>query len=357
MKAFYLLTAGLFLFSCESSYQHKFELALNAHIEAEDSLEAASGCKGIFENLKQQDTEELCQAMTEVSTAEFSVCEDTIRAALAANDLKLCTKPIERKLNLLEQERNKGLKLSAYPQHEIQPLINFQLPTEIQYRDLSEGYLATYGGVNDKEVILTFDDGPHPLISPAILKTLKATNTKVHFFVLGEHVQAYPDITRLMGTAGHSVGNHTWDHANMQKLTEAEGLAQVRNTQKIIFDTLGWVDPFFRFPYGNRVAEVEEYLKLNQMANFLWVVDSNDWKKVEDDGKTLRTNLMVINDVMAQLSKRGRGIILFHDVHLRTAELLPELLKRLYEAGYKTVMLQATDVSLRTHPPVLSENR
>lgn len=82
------------------------------------------------------------------------------------------------------------------------------------------------------------------------------------------------------------------------------------------------------------------------MANFLWSIDSNDWRKINPD-KTAHTNAQVIKETLEQLDQRGRGLILFHDIHERTIELLPEFLVQLKKKGYSVVMLQASDSRLK----------
>jgi peptidoglycan/xylan/chitin deacetylase (PgdA/CDA1 family) len=136
-------------------------------------------------------------------------------------------------------------------------------------------------------------------------------------------------------------------HANDGKiLTYEEGVAEIQGGHQAIYDVLGWVDPFFRFPYGEASLELKDYLRKHSTGEFLWNVDSEDWKNKLDNGSP-NTPQTVVDNVIAQLKPRGRGIILFHDIQRRTAEALPLMLKRLKEEGYQPVLLQPKDLQSR----------
>jgi peptidoglycan/xylan/chitin deacetylase (PgdA/CDA1 family) len=204
------------------------------------------------------------------------------------------------------------------------------------------------GDTQEKQVILSFDDGPHPL-SKSVVSILDKVGVKAHFFQLGKSVQRYPEITQLIASRGHSIGNHSWDHPDFTTISFDEQVRQISDTNRIILNTIGWIDPFFRYPYGAKTSEMNEYLKDHSEANFLWSIDSNDWKKINSD-RSIRTNAQVIEETMNQLEQRGRGLVLFHDVHARTIELLPTFLSRLHSKGYKIVLLQASNSGLRNSP-------
>ena len=96
---------------------------------------------------------------------------------------------------------------------------------------------------------------------------------------------------------------------------------------------------------------MNQFLKVHSEANFLWSIDSNDWRKINTD-QTMRTNAQVVKETLDQLDQRGRGLVLFHDVHARTIELLPTFLASLYKKGYKIVLLQSSNSGLKNNSQI-----
>lgn len=227
--------------------------------------------------------------------------------------------------------------------------------TEIQYRDLSKGYYGYRGDVKHKQVILTFDDGPDAKYTPVILKTLRESGVKAIFFHCGNRVDARPDIVQAVAADGHSIGSHTYAHSYIGPyekcggddcrkhwLNTQQAMSVIRQGHESIVKAIGWVDPFFRFPYGAHTAELRQFLKDTQTGEFFWSVDSLDWKAGY-------SNLQTIKSVMDQLEKDQKGMLLFHDVQRKTAEILPQILKELYARGYQPVVLQSSDSEARTN--------
>jgi peptidoglycan/xylan/chitin deacetylase (PgdA/CDA1 family) len=189
--------------------------------------------------------------------------------------------------------------------------------------------------LTDKEVVLTFDDGPWPT-TPSVLKTLAEECTKAVFFPIGKHSTYHPEILKQVAAAGHTVGAHTWSHAHLdsKKLSEAQVKEEIEKGFSAIKMALGANPaPFFRFPaLQNNQASVE-YLGSRNIAMFSCDIDSFDYKS--------KDAAQVINTVMTKLDKQGKGIILMHDLQKHTAEALPTLLRRLKAGGYKVVQMKA----------------
>ena len=191
--------------------------------------------------------------------------------------------------------------------------------------------------LRDKEVVLTFDDGPWPLNTPAVLKALADECTTGIFFSIGKHATYYPEIIKQVYAAGHTVGTHTWSHATLtnKKLTEDQRKEEIEKGFSAVKWALGGVSPapFFRFPALQHPPEMVTYLGERNVAMFSCDLDSFDFKA--------RNAQAVIDVTMKKLDKLGKGIILMHDFHKHTAEALPDLLKKLKAGGYKVVAMKA----------------
>ncbi len=191
--------------------------------------------------------------------------------------------------------------------------------------------------LHDKEVVLTFDDGPWPVNTPSVLKSLADQCTTGIFFSIGKHATYYPEILKQVLAAGHTIGSHTWSHATLtdKKLTEQQRKDEIEKGVSAVKWALGGVSPapFFRFPALQHPPEMVTYLGTRNIAMFSCDLDSFDFKA--------RNPQQVIDVTMKKLDKLGKGIILMHDFHKHTAEALPELLSKLKAGGYKVVKMVA----------------
>lgn len=195
----------------------------------------------------------------------------------------------------------------------------------------------------DKEVVLTFDDGPWPT-TPAVLKALAEECTKGVFFPVGKHTTYHPEILRQVAAAGHTIGSHTWSHTHLdsKKLTEQQVKEEIEKGFSAVKMALGASPaPFFRFPALAHTQAALGYLGTRNIAMFSCDVDSNDFKSSGPD--------QVIQNVMTKLDKQGKGVILMHDLQKHTAIALPTLLRRLKAGGYKVVQMKAKE-QLETLP-------
>jgi peptidoglycan/xylan/chitin deacetylase (PgdA/CDA1 family) len=196
-------------------------------------------------------------------------------------------------------------------------------------------HFKQYDFLRDKEVVLTFDDGPWPGGTTAVLKALADECLKATFFEIGKHATWHPEITKEVINAGMTVGTHTWSHKDLARKPYAKNLEQAQreiemgNSAVHMAAAGGAVAPFFRFPDLQHPPQVLSYLAERNIAIFSTDIDSRDFKMRKPD--------QVVKSVMSQLEKRGKGIILMHDFHRNTAEALPELLHKLKAGGYKVV--------------------
>jgi len=186
-------------------------------------------------------------------------------------------------------------------------------------------------------VVLTFDDGPWPGNTPSVLKTLADECTTGIFFPIGKHATYEPELLKKVYSAGHTIGSHTWSHANLndKKLNDQQRKEEIEKGFSAVKWALGGISPapFFRFPALQHPPELVTYLGNRNIAIFSCDLDSFDFKASKPQ--------TVIDNVMRKLDKLGKGIILMHDFQKHTAEALPELLKRLKDSGYKVVAMRA----------------
>ena len=197
-------------------------------------------------------------------------------------------------------------------------------------------HFKQYDFLRDKEVVLTFDDGPWPGNTPTVLKALSDECLKATFFEIGEHATWHPEITKQVIAAGMTVGTHTWSHKDLARNPYAKDIEQAKAEIEMGISAVhmaaansGKIAPFFRFPALQHPPQLLSYLAERNIGVFSTDIDSRDFKlhKPED----------VTKSVMNQLEKHGKGIILMHDFKHHTAEALPELLRKLKANGYKVV--------------------
>ena len=184
------------------------------------------------------------------------------------------------------------------------------------------------------EVVLTFDDGPWPINTPAVLAALAAQCVKATFFPVGKHASWHPEILKQVVARDHTVGSHTWSHVNLAKKTVAEAKDEIENGISGVAVAAGRPQaPFFRFPGLSQTPELTAYLAERNIGIFSTDLDSFDFRTKKPD--------KVIETVMSKLDKRGKGMVLLHDFQHSTAVALPALLQQLKAKGFKIVHLKA----------------
>jgi peptidoglycan/xylan/chitin deacetylase (PgdA/CDA1 family) len=206
-------------------------------------------------------------------------------------------------------------------------------------------HFKSHDFLREGEVVLTFDDGPWPKNTPAVLAALAAHCTKAIFFPIGLHATYEPGILKQVAAAGHAVGSHTWCH---QDLSKTKGRCQVNGkTETVEYDPKDEIEkgvsavrwavgaptaPYFRFPALRQPQELIDYLGKRNIAIFSADMDSFDFK--------MRKPEQVRQSVMAKLKKHGKGIVLMHDFQHATAEAAMDLLNDLKAGGYKVVFMK-----------------
>ena len=180
----------------------------------------------------------------------------------------------------------------------------------------------------DHEVVLTFDDGPLPPYTSRVLTALAHECVKATFFMVGRMAAAYPQMVRLVAELGHTIGNHSQNHPiHFDAITEAR--AESMRSIKTALGNEGTLAPFFRIPGLGRTHAVENFLASHEMI--VWSSDTvaDDWTPISSD--------QVLHRALRRLEEKGRGILLLHDIHARTASMLPKLLRELKARGFHIV--------------------
>ena len=177
-------------------------------------------------------------------------------------------------------------------------------------------------------IALTFDDGPNPKNTPAMLDILKKRNIPATFFVLGQNAALYPRILERMVAEGHEIGSHAWNHISLVNQTAEERTFQVRKTNEAIERATKRPARLIRPPYGETTPSLNRWLTEQlKMTVILWSVDSRDWE--HRDAASMRREIL-------SATKPG-AVILAHDIHQTTVSAMPAILDALIEKGYKFV--------------------
>jgi peptidoglycan/xylan/chitin deacetylase (PgdA/CDA1 family) len=193
--------------------------------------------------------------------------------------------------------------------------------------------------LEDREVVLTFDDGPFPATDARILAALAEQCVQATFFLVGRQAAAHPDWVRRIAAAGHTIGHHTLNHPNI-KLIKAEkaageidrGIAAVENALHGVATTTPST-PFFRYPYFSMTQPTLDELEKRGIVVFgadLW---ASDWNAMSAE-----TQLKLLTE---RLRTAGKGIILLHDPRAQTAAMLPAFLRYLRDNRYRVVHVVA----------------
>ncbi|MBC9879345.1 polysaccharide deacetylase family protein [Bradyrhizobium sp. INPA01-394B] len=187
----------------------------------------------------------------------------------------------------------------------------------------------------DHEVVLTFDDGPHPPTTSKVLAALAQECVRATFFLIGQHASEHPDMVKRIAREGHTIGHHTWSHPFMARIPADKASSEIDRGIAADEMALHGVSsttpstPFFRFPYFESTQGQLDLLQSRGIVVFgadLW---ASDWNEM-----TPEQELKLITE---RVAAAGKGIILFHDPKARTAAIMPAFLRYLRENGFHVV--------------------
>ena len=186
--------------------------------------------------------------------------------------------------------------------------------------------------LKNREVVLTFDDGPVHGHSAKVLDALAAECVKATFFMMGLNVAEAPRLVRRAFDEGHSIGTHTFSHIHLDEVPFEKAKQDIELGIEAVTEALGKgrsPAPFFRAPYLGITKDLEKYLYARGLMVWDIDVDSLDW--------SLESPEKVIEDTLAALEKKGKGILLMHDIKSQTARAMPVLLSELKRRGFRIV--------------------
>ena len=174
------------------------------------------------------------------------------------------------------------------------------------------------------EVALTFDDGPSPKYTPLLLDGLKERNVRATFFLLGKNVKENQELVQRMQAEGHLLGNHTYNHVQLNKIQETTARQEILKTNNEIYEATGKYPEYMRPPYGAWKKNMELCV---EMLPVFWDIDTLDWKS---------QNVDAILKAAGEEPEDG-SIILMHDEYQTSVEAALLIIDRLKEKGYEFV--------------------
>jgi len=185
-----------------------------------------------------------------------------------------------------------------------------------------------HGDRNSRLVALTFDDGPHPSYTPRLLALLREKKVPATFFLTGENAHYYPHIVREIVSSGCELGNHSYTHPNLRKLTPEKVREELARTQEQIKKASNVTPRVLRLPYGISSQDVARIAYKMKLDLFFWSLDTHDWEK-----KTSKQD--IVKTVLEKT--RGGSIILMHDKSQKVIDAVGELIDPLREKGFEFV--------------------
>ena len=240
----------------------------------------------------------------------------------------------------------KDSQIILYPSQAVENLDEIALPVSSFFELIQSSYLldkdaelykAYFEKKNRKVVALTFDDGPNPTTTNQALDTLSKYGIKATFFVLGKNVSGNEGILKRMKADGHVIGNHSWSHPVLSKLSLDDAKKQITDTEDALTKVLGSSSKLMRPPYGAITDDIRNSLDLSFI---MWNVDSLDWKS--------KNEAAILTEIQREV-KNG-SIILMHDIHAETVNALPKVIDYLKGQGYDFVTIpDLLDTRLKAH--------
>lgn len=174
----------------------------------------------------------------------------------------------------------------------------------------------TRGPRSSRAVCLTFDDGPHPELTPRLLDLLAQLEVVATFFVIGRQAEKHPDVVRRIVQDGHALGNHTYSHPQRRELTARAAADEVSRCSEALAQIVGKIPTLFRPPRGQVTARDLVRLWRDGLTTVLWNVDPKDYKTASADE---------LREWFRARELKAGDIVLLHDTHPHAIQALPEL--------------------------------
>ena len=322
------------LVELENTTLDKFYLKEDGSIFTLDQVfsDASKGKETLLEEIKSN--------LTDSKREQASI--DQLLADFSATDLsswKFDYK--DSQLIIFPLKQTEGLDEIALPISDFFDIIQSSYLTE---KD-EELYKKAQAEKNKKVVALTFDDGPDGNTTPQALDILAKYKIKATFFVQGKNIAGNEAILKRMQSEGHEVGNHSWNHPILTKLSLEDAKKQLTDTEDAITKVLGKSSKLMRPPYGAISDDIRNSLDLSFI---MWDVDSLDWKS--------KNEAAILTEIQHQTS--DGAIILMHDIHQPSVNSLPKVIEYLQEQGYSFVTVsELLNTRLKPHGIYYSQHQ
>ena len=212
-------------------------------------------------------------------------------------------------------------------------VLSFGVPRIYRHTKVSERVyekpetVVDVNGTEIKEcmkIAITFDDGPSPVSTPALLDGLKKRNVKATFFLIGENAKKYTELVKREWDEGHLIGNHTYHHVEITRIPDEEAINEIELTNQIIQEIVGEKPQYMRPPFGAWQRELEEEMSVMPV---LWTIDPLDWTTTNVDE--------IVNKVVTEA---GEGdIILLHDCYKSSVDAALRIIDLLKAKGFEFV--------------------
>lgn len=206
---------------------------------------------------------------------------------------------------------------------------------EVYWTDTLVDYFEGPAVGEERLIALTFDDGPNDEFTPQLLDILAKHEVKATFFVMGAYVDEFPDVARRIVAEGHTIANHTYNHPDLSTVSDDEVLKQFIWTQESIEDVTGVWPDLYRLPFGAGGKRVVDLM--GNMTSILWNIDSMDWY--------YQDTTLTYDHIMANL--QPNSLLLMHDTHQATPDVIDLLIPVLKERGYHFVSPTEVGFDLR----------
>ena len=192
------------------------------------------------------------------------------------------------------------------------------------FEDFSTDTIAGIPVEESPRIALTFDDGPNARYTPILLDGLKKRNIRASFFLIGENIEGNEDILLQMRKDGHLIGNHTWDHVQLDKIPAEKARLEIEKTNNRIYEASGIYPSYVRPPFGAWIKDMELSVT---MLHVFWYVDTLDWKT---------QNVQAVCQVVEK-EIEDSAIILMHDEYETTVNAALKIVDEYQEKGYEFV--------------------
>lgn len=233
-------------------------------------------------------------------------------------------------LSLVSQSVNRNLPDTAYfPENTSQKNISRNNPSQntafqdssFQNHPFLRNISEAKSDTESPRIALTFDDGPNPIYTPKLLQGLRDRNIHASFFLLGENIEGNEDILKQMKQDGHLIGNHTWDHVQLNKIPVQKARLEIEKTNNRIYEVTGIYPSYVRPPFGAWIKNMELSVA---MFPVFWDVDTLDWQSQN------------INSILSIAEKEVRdgSIILMHDGYQTSVDAALKIADIFTQKGY-----------------------